>query len=331
MITIYVIFGILIVLFSGFLLYKYKTLKKFEKQLLDDKRKELDLEYTQYTRLLENQFNRKREQLEQEYQQKSENYQEKIENQKKILKTESEKTSSIIEERKKCIDLEIQNYKDMNILLANREQDEVKSRLVKELEKFTQEIELRKTQVRAEVKSVEEELSDYYNTRAAVNAAILREREINEKEEFYKLQISQFDIEDIKYIETIKDKIRNKEVLNKMIYETYYRKPLTELVKRLTAGKSVSGIYKITYTPTGEIYIGKSTNIGERWKQHIKSSLNIGTIAHSSLHTYIDKKGIWNFTFEILEEVSKENLTEKEKWYINFYESDKYGLNQKIG
>ena len=331
MITIYVIFGILIVLFSGFLLYKYKTLKKFEKQLLDDERKELDLEYTQYTRLLENQFNRKQEQLEQEYQQKSKNYQEKIENQKKLLKIETEKTSSIIEERKKTIDLEIQNYKDMNILLANREQDEAKSRLVKEFEKFTQEIELRKTQVRAEVKSVEEELSDYYNTRAAVNAAILREREINEKEEFYKLQISQFDIEDIKYIETIKDKIRNKEVLNKMIYETYYRKPLTELVKRLTAGKSVSGIYKITYTPTGEIYIGKSTNIGERWKQHIKSSLNIGTIAHSSLHTYIDKKGIWNFTFEILEEVSKENLTEKEKWYINFYESDKYGLNQKIG
>lgn len=331
MITIYVIFGILIVLFSGFLLYKYKTLKKFEKQLLDDEREELDLEYAQYTRLLENQFNRKREQLEQEYQQKSKNYQEKIENQKKLLKIETEKTSSIIEERKKTIDLEIQNYKDMNILLANREQDEVKNKLVKELEKFTQEIELRKTQVRAEVKNVEEELNDYYNTRAAVNAAILREREINEKEEFYKLQISQFDIEDIKYIETIKDKIRNKEVLNKMIYETYYRKPLTELVKRLTAGKSISGIYKITYIPTGEIYIGKSTNIGERWKQHIKSSLNIGTIAHSSLHTYIDKNGIWNFTFEILEEVPKENLTEKEKWYINFYESDKYGLNQKIG
>ena len=31
MTTIYVIFGILIVLSSGFLLYKYKTLKKFEK------------------------------------------------------------------------------------------------------------------------------------------------------------------------------------------------------------------------------------------------------------------------------------------------------------
>lgn len=45
----------------------------------------------------------------------------------------------------------------------------------------------------------------------------------------------------------------------------------------------------------------------------------------------MEKNGAWNFTFEIIEEVPKENLTEREKWYINFYESDKYGLNQKIG
>lgn len=78
--------------------------------------------------------------------------------------------------------------------------------------------------------------------------------------------MSSSDIEDISFIKTIRDKIRNKEILDKTIYETYYRKSLTELVKRVTMGKSISGIYKITYIPTGEVYIGKSTNIGERWK-----------------------------------------------------------------
>lgn len=41
----------------------------------------------------------------------------------------------------------------------------------------------------------------------------------------------------------------------------------------------------------------------------------------------MEEKGVWNFSFEVLEEVDKENLTSREKYYINFYESDKYGLN----
>jgi hypothetical protein len=45
----------------------------------------------------------------------------------------------------------------------------------------------------------------------------------------------------------------------------------------------------------------------------------------------MEYRGIWNFTFEIVEEVPREKLTEREKYYINFYESDIYGLNQKNG
>jgi group I intron endonuclease len=98
---------------------------------------------------------------------------------------------------------------------------------------------------------------------------------------------------------------------------------MDEMIKRVTGGRDISGIYKITYLKTGEAYIGKTTNIKKRWGEHCKSSLDIGTIAHSSFHTRLKRDGLWNYTFEILEEVPKDKLTEREKFYISLYGTDK--------
>jgi len=43
------------------------------------------------------------------------------------------------------------------------------------------------------------------------------------------------------------------------------------------------------------------------------------------------KEGIDNFTFEILEECTIENLDEKEAFYINLYNSYNYGYNSNRG
>lgn len=116
-----------------------------------------------------------------------------------------------------------------------------------------------------------------------------------------------------------------------MEYDNYVSKAAQEMVKRVLEGKAPCGIYKITRLKTGEIYIGKSTNIKDRWIQHCKSCYHCGTISHSTLHTTMEKDGINNFTFELLEEVPKEKLTEREKYWIEFYDSKKYGLNEKVG
>ena len=39
------------------------------------------------------------------------------------------------------------------------------------------------------------------------------------------------------------------------------------------------------------------------------------------------KDGPENFTFEIIEQVEKDKLKEREAYYINFYDSKNYGLN----
>jgi group I intron endonuclease len=120
-------------------------------------------------------------------------------------------------------------------------------------------------------------------------------------------------------------------LLNKIVYESYVKRPLQEMIKRVLGGKCPSGIYKITRKSTGEIYIGRAVSVDKRWVEHVKMAFSIGSIAHSTLHTIMEKDGIWNFTFELLEEVPKDQLNEREKYYIDFYDSKNFGMNQKNG
>lgn len=89
--------------------------------------------------------------------------------------------------------------------------------------------------------------------------------------------------------------------------------------------KHVIGIYKITNTKDGKVYIGKSINIRKRWLQHIYDSRR-GRNKYL-LHRAINKHGIDNFTFEILEEVPLLKLSEMEFYYIKKYDSINTGYN----
>ena len=174
------------------------------------------------------------------------------------------------------------------------------------------------------------ELEEYQAKRAVINEAILRERELEEKEDFYRIIIKENDIKDIEVLRSIEPRLTNREVLNKLIYEVFIKRPLLEMEKRVLQGRKIGGIYKITYIKTGESYIGRSVDIANRWKEHCLSSLNIGTIAHSTFHNILAEKGLWNFTWEVLEEVDKEKQSSREKYWIDFYHTDKQ-FNQKAG
>ena len=182
-----------------------------------------------------------------------------------------------------------------------------------------------------ELASVIAMLDDYKKKQQAVNEAILRQRAIDEQQDFYRVCLSEFAIEDIKLLQEIRQKLHTSDNLNKLIYDVYVSKSVQEMVKRVLQGAAPSGIYKITRLKTGEIYIGKSTNVKDRWVQHCKTVYGAGTIAHSILHTTMAKDGLEQFTFELVEEVPKEKLTEREKYWIMFYGSKEYGLNERNG
>lgn len=177
---------------------------------------------------------------------------------------------------------------------------------------------------------IKEQLNEYQAKRAAINDAILRERELEEKEDFYRISIKENDTKDIEVLRSIEPRLTNREVLNKLIYEVFIKRPLMEMEKRVLQGRKIGGIYKITYIKTGESYIGRSVDIGNRWKEHCLSSLNIGTIAHSTFHNVLADKGLQNFTWEVLEEVDKDKQSSREKYWIDFYQTDKQ-YNQRLG
>ena len=181
-----------------------------------------------------------------------------------------------------------------------------------------------------ELAAVKSELDEFQAKRAAVNEAIRREREKEEQEDFYRISITDNDIKDIEALRSIEPRLTNREVLNKLIYEVFIKRPLMEMEKRVLKGPKIGGIYKITYIKTGEAYIGRSVDIGNRWKEHCLSSLNIGTIAHSTFHNVLAEKGLQNFTWEVLEQVDKDKQSSREKYWVDFYQTDKQ-YNSKAG
>lgn len=85
------------------------------------------------------------------------------------------------------------------------------------------------------------------------------------------------------------------------------------------------GIYKITHRYNGKSYIGQSIHIEERWKEHLRGKGN------QPLHEAILKDGINYFKFEILELCPKEELFEKEKYWISYYDTYNHGYNLNDG
>ena len=165
----------------------------------------------------------------------------------------------------------------------------------------------------------------------AINQEILRRRELEEKADFYRVCLSDEAIADITELQIVRQKLKKPEILDKIIYDTYIAKPVLEMIKRVLQNSTCSGIYKITCQETKEIYIGKSTDIKNRWQQHCKAAFNCGTIASSLLHRKMQQYGIENFTFELLEVVPKDKLSEREKFYIDFYKTKETGLNERNG
>ena len=182
----------------------------------------------------------------------------------------------------------------------------------------------------AQKESLQSEVNDFKEKQRLINEAILRKRAVEEQSQFYKIQLSYGAKEDIQILLSIMPRLHDTTSLYKLIYDLYIARPVKEMEKRVLNNESFSGIYKIT-GPDERIYIGKSTDIKSRWQQHCKSAFHTGTISWAAIHDAMEKQGIDNFTFEVIERVEKENLSAREKFWIEFYEADKYGFNMKAG
>ena len=301
-----------------YLIFKYKELSKNAKSLnilIDTQNHQLEKENEK--------LKLKKEQL-----------QDQIEDQRKDVQAINE---LIKEESTKLKDLE------QNVVLVSNTQKELsqnafenyceilnKSYQEKE-EEYNKHITLLKesyADIQAEINA---ELDKIQATRTAALQAQLKEKEIKEKLSFYCLTVKQTDLDDIKVLERIKSQLHNPRILSMLIWSTYFQKPMTNLCNNVIGTEIKSGIYKITNQKDNLCYIGQAVDLARRWKDHAKCGLGIDTPTSNKLYQSMIEDGIWNFSFEVLEECPREQLNEKEKYYINLYDSKNYGYNVTKG
>lgn len=271
-----------------------------------------------------------------------------LQDKERDLKKQKELLENLLKTKQSEFDKELEKYKEVELIIAKEKIKDEKIALRKEMEeefskdradallKFEEEMNMlvaRKASVEDECKKIENELKDYKEKQKAINEAILRQRAIDEEQDFYRINLSEEAKNDIQYLLSISKNLKNPTLLHKLIWSEYIQNPFNLMIKRITGGKeNKCVIYKITNINTKEIYIGKTrADVAKRWTEHIKTSLNIGTIAKSNIH-----KALFNhwdeFSFEILEKVEDDSkLSQREKYYINFYKSNICGYNMNSG
>lgn len=90
-------------------------------------------------------------------------------------------------------------------------------------------------------------------------------------------------------------------------------------------------IYKITNKINGKVYIGQTVqDVKERFYQHCAEKCE-EAVAKMAIHKAIKKYGKQNFTLEIVETVSKNDLNEREIYWIQKYNSYYNGYNSTKG
>ena len=201
---------------------------------------------------------------------------------------------------------------------------------LEERERKIEELKLKEQNYKNEIQNTQRKVEEFRQIRNSINEAVLRERALEEKKDFYRICLSQEDIDDISELKELIPRLRHREILPKLMWDTMVSRATKEMIKRITGGRTVGGIYKITYIPTGEAYIGKTTDFGTRWQSHVQTALRMEKVARSTLHVHMASHGIQNYTFEILEEIPREKQTEREKFYIELYGTQKQ-LNMRIG
>ena len=232
-----------------------------------------------------------------------------IDNQQEMSSNAFKNYCDILEKRYK----EVEEEHDMEVEALNTAYSNLQLKLLRETD---------------EVRS---DLDKIKATRTAAIEAARREKDIENNLTFYCLDISDADKRDIAKLEALKPSLNKPRVLSMLIWQTWFQKPLKALSANVVGATDATGIYKITNIKTKECYIGQAIHIKERWAEHAKCGLGIDTPAGNKLYKAIQEFGLWNFSFEVLEECPREQLNEKEKYYIDLYSSYDYGYNSTRG
>lgn len=184
----------------------------------------------------------------------------KLSQQKAKLILDIEKEKQIFEEQhekeKNNIFEQINLYKE-NLSYAS---EQYLYALEQSYTKAEQEYDIKMQNLAEEKELCEKELNKMREALSAGVQANLREMKKEQNIQFYKLSISDKDLEDVIRLEEVKSFLHQPVILSKLIWSTYFQKQTTEMCNRILGTKKICGIYKITNLKTQQCYIGQSVN-----------------------------------------------------------------------
>lgn len=357
------IVGIVLTLIVCYFLPKEKvrtTNQELEKQeqATQLRIKDLENDYLVKEKEYQNQYlnlQNKQQQIKQQIQQDKDNW-EKEKNNKNLKLLQQSKELEVevrgLEERRSNIIQTLENeakesgkiFKDQQMQIAEEQVDKAKQEMWQGFEKAKKDagkeyLELlneamQEYKEKCETSTLEiaelvaklEELQSKVNSAVAVNKRAELDRQ---QKNFYRLQLSELDIEEIQKIRSIEPYLRDKEPLNKVIWKSYYEKPYTDMVGRVIGPNKKTGIYKITNMENQMCYVGQAVDIADRWKQHIKRGIGADPPTRNKLYPAMLAIGVENFTFEVVEECSSKDLNSREDYWQEFYHAKDFGYSIK--
>lgn len=176
---------------------------------------------------------------------------------------------------------------------------------------------------------LDEQLKDKTSKVSALVEESKRHYEEEHKKDFYRLCLTSDDISDVYELRQLVPHLHKAEPLNKVIWKTYYEKPYTDLIGRVVGSGIHTGIYKITNIDNQMCYVGQAVNIADRWKTHIKRGLGAEPPINNKLYPAMAIYGVENFTFEIIEECDRNQLSEREDYWQEVFKAKEFGYSIK--
>lgn len=200
-----------------------------------------------------------------------------------------------------------------------------------EVQKYRDEMEKEKSKIAEEIETIKGELNKIKETRAAILEAQRREELLKQEKDTFRVVLTEEEVDTIAELNKIKAKLPEPRILSMLIWQSFYQKKLKALTTKILGNKTVCGIYKITNLKNDMCYIGQAKTMDTRWSEHMKCGLGIDAPVGNKLYQAMREIGPENFTFELLEECPAARLNEREKFYIDYYQSYAYGYNSNRG
>lgn len=231
----------------------------------------------------------------------------------------------------------------------SEKQNDMNNQLLKEKEKIDSKLHSLEDNYNITVKDYEMKIENvkkkYDIERTSLNAKIIeaknevnnlieqfkKDEEARKESDFYRINISNEVKEDINKIKSIAAQLRNPLVLYKLIWKEYYESAFNQMCGRVLGENADKiGIYKITNTKNNMCYIGQTkAGFKNRWRTHAKRGVRAEEATNNRLYQAMWEEGLENFTFQIVEICEPDKLTERERFFIDFYQSKNYGYNSK--